>query len=69
VFDVPIYLGASLEAGNVWQSRDDMSFGSALINGSVFAGFDTYIGPIYMGAGFGEDGRSNFYLIVGPARR
>ncbi|MDH3750831.1 MAG: BamA/TamA family outer membrane protein, partial [Gammaproteobacteria bacterium] len=69
LFDVPIYLGVSVEAGNVWQSRSDISFDSAQINGSVFAGLDTIIGPVYLAAGFAEGGRSNFYLFFGSPPR
>jgi NTE family protein len=69
LLDVPIYLGASLEAGNVWQTRSDMSFSSARINGSIFAGLDTYIGPIYLAAGLAEGGEMNFYLFVGTPPR
>ena len=61
----PIYLGLSLEGGNAWQDRSDMSVDSMLLNGSVFAGFDSWIGPVYLGAGFGEQGHSNVYLFVG----
>jgi NTE family protein len=69
IFEVPIYLGASAEIGNTWQSRSDISFDSAQVNGSLFAGFDTFIGPVYLAAGFGEGGRSKFYLFFGtPAR-
>jgi NTE family protein len=68
--EIPIYLGASLEVGNAWQSRTDISFDSALVNGSLFAGFDTPIGPFFIGAGFAEGGRSNYYLFLGaPPRR
>lgn len=63
--DTPIYLGASAEVGNVWQERSDMSFDSMMLNGSVFAGFDTFIGPVYLAAGFGENSESNVYLFVG----
>jgi NTE family protein len=69
LFDVPVYLGASVEAGGAWQSRSDISFDSMLINGSVFAGLDTYFGPIYLAAGFGEGGHTNFYLFVGSTPR
>jgi len=69
LFDVPVYLGVSVEAGNVWQSRSDISFDSAQINGSVFAGLDTIIGPVYLAAGFAEGGRSNFYLFFGSPPR
>jgi len=69
ILDTPIYLGLSAEAGNVWQQRSDMSFDSMLLNGSVFAGFDTFIGPVYLAAGFSEKGESNVYLFVGALPR
>ena len=69
IFNVPVYLGASLEAGNTWSERGDISFDSALINGGFFAGFDTPIGPVYLGAGLAEGGRSNYYLFFGAPQR
>ena len=61
----PVYLGASVEAGNTWQLRSDIGVDSLLINGSLFFGLDTPIGPLYLAAGFAEDGRTNFYLFIG----
>ncbi len=69
LFDVPIYFGVSAEAGNVWESRSDIRFDTARFNGSVFAGLDTIIGPVYLAAGFAEGGRSNFYLFFGAPPR
>jgi NTE family protein len=69
LLDTPIYLGTSVEAGNVWQERSAMSFDSALFSGSVFAGFDTFIGPVYFATGFAENSRTNFYLLVGAPPR
>ena len=70
LFDVPMYLGATIEAGNVWQSQSDMSLGSTLIHGSLYLGMDTYIGPVILGAGAGQNGQSNFYLFIGaPPQR
>lgn len=69
LFDVPIYLGVSAEMGNVWQSRSDISFDSALANGSIFAGLDTVIGPVYLAAGFAEGGGTNYYLFFGNPSR
>ncbi len=68
LFDIPLYLGGSLEAGNVWQSRSEMSFDSVIVNGSLFAGIDTYIGPIFLAAGLSENGDSSFYLFLGNTR-
>ena len=36
--DVPVYLGLSLEAGNVWQTRSDASFGGTRKDASLFLG-------------------------------
>jgi len=65
LLQIPVYVGASLEAGNTWQNRSEMSFNSLLTNGSVFLGLDTPIGPTYLAAGFAEGGRTNFYLFIG----
>jgi NTE family protein len=62
--NVPAYAGLSLEAGNVWDRRSAISLGSARKQGSVFFGFDTLFGPVYLGTGFGED-RTAFYLFLG----
>jgi NTE family protein len=69
VFDVPLYLGASLEAGNAWQSRSDVSLETLILNGSLFAGLDTYFGPLFLAAGLAEGGRSSFYLFLGTPPR
>lgn len=69
LFDFPFYIGGSVEAGNVWQSRSDISLGSMLVNGSIFAGLDTYLGPLFLAAGFSEDGDSSFYLFLGAPHR
>jgi NTE family protein len=63
--NVPAYAGLSFELGNVWDERGDISFGSARKQGSVFFGFDTLLGPVYLGSGFGEDSNTNFYLFLG----
>jgi NTE family protein len=69
LFETPIYLGFSVEAGNVWQTRDEISFDTVQMNGSVFAGLDSYFGPVFLAAGFAENGQTNFYLFVGSPPR
>jgi NTE family protein len=63
--DFPTYLGFSLEMGNVWQERSQMSFGGARKDGSIFLGLDTFLGPVYLATGFDEGGREAFYLFLG----
>ena len=65
LIEVPTYFGASLEAGNVWQDRDAISVDDLRTNGSLFFGLDTYIGPVFLAAGLGEGGDTNFYLFIG----
>jgi NTE family protein len=69
LFETPVYLGFSAEAGNAWQTRDEISFDTMIINGSVFVGVDSYFGPVYLAAGFAEHGYSNFYLFIGAPPR
>ncbi len=69
IFETPIYLGFSAEAGNVWQTRSEIAFDTMKINGSLFAGLDSYFGPVYLAAGFAENGETNFYLFIGAPPR
>jgi NTE family protein len=63
--DVPTYLGASLEMGNVWQSRSEASFGNTEKDASVFLGMDTFLGPLYVATGFDNHGHQAYYLFLG----
>ena len=66
---LPWYVGASLEYGNVWEQRDDMSFDSAILAGSVFLGAETPMGPLYLGYGRAEQGRSAGFFFLGKTFR
>jgi len=66
--NVPTYAGLSLELGNVWEDRSDMGFGSARLNGSLFLGLDTPLGPVYLAVGLDEGGGSSVYLLLGRLR-
>jgi len=63
--DVPTYIGVSLEAGNVWDRRGQMSFGSLRHDASLFLGMDTLLGPVYVASGFDDKGQHAFYLFLG----
>ncbi len=63
--NVPAYLGLSLEVGNVWDRRRDISLSSAQRHGSLFLGLDTLVGPVYLGTGFSDGGETGFYLFLG----
>jgi NTE family protein len=63
----PAFAGVSLERGNVWDERHDMSYDDAIAAASLWAGIATPIGPVFLGAGRTDDGRSAVYLSLGGA--
>lgn len=68
LYSSPYYFGGSIEAGNVWQDRDDI--GHDLISaGSLFFAVDTFIGPVFLGYGRADTGDQSFYLNLGSLLR
>lgn len=65
ILDTSVYVGASLELGNVWRNRSDVSISNALTAGSVFVTFDSVVGPLYLAYGIAEGGRHSAYLFLG----
>ena len=65
LFNQPAVVGGTLEHGNAWQSRDDISLSDAITNGSVYLGVDSWLGPIVLGMGFGEGGHHLLFLNLG----
>jgi len=61
----PAFAGASLEFGNTWESRGDISADGAILGGSFWAGVDTPIGPVYLGYGRAEGSEDAFYISLG----
>ncbi|MBR9729114.1 patatin-like phospholipase family protein [Shewanella intestini] len=63
--ELPVYLGTSLEAGNVWQTRGDMDIKDLIYSSSLYLGTDTDWGPAALGFGFTDTGEQAFYLFIG----
>jgi NTE family protein len=61
----PAFAGVSLELGNVWQSRSDISAHDSILGASLWAGVQTPVGPVYVGYGRAEGGSSAFYVFLG----
>lgn len=61
----PVYVGASVEAGNVWARLDDFAIADLILGGSVFVGADTVIGPVYLGGGVNTEGDGAAFLFIG----
>jgi NTE family protein len=64
---ISLYAGTSVEYGNVFQERDDITFNGGIAAGSVFLGIDTLIGPIHIAYGLSEGGRGNYYFSLGQS--
>lgn len=60
------FAGASVELGNVWQDSDAVSFDDTIFAGSIFLGFDTPIGPFYVGYGLADTHDRSAYIYLGP---
>ncbi|MFN4225755.1 MAG: patatin-like phospholipase family protein [Hyphomonas sp.] len=65
LFGVPLFAGASLEAGDVWQAGEGLDFGELRIGGSVYVAAKTAFGPVYLAFGRSEGGRQSAYLLIG----
>jgi len=61
----PAFAGISLELGNAWESREDISSRDSILGGSLWAGVDTPVGPVYVGFGRAEGGEDAFYVSLG----
>lgn len=59
------YVGGSVEAGQTWLDRDDISLGDLRPSGSVFVAADTILGPIFVGAGLTSPGEFAGFLTFG----
>ncbi|MED5492600.1 MAG: patatin-like phospholipase family protein [Pseudomonadota bacterium] len=64
-FSLPLYLGASLEYGRVY-NRDDTDFDTGYFTGgSLLLGMDTLVGPLFFGLGANEEGHEALYMKLG----
>jgi NTE family protein len=60
------YAGASFELGNAWQDTNNISMDNTIVAGSVFVGFDTPIGPLYVAWGRTDRDDRSLYVYLGP---
>jgi NTE family protein len=64
---LPLYLGTSIEAGNVWALEDSVKANDMITSGSLYLGTDTSFGPAVFGVGFASSGRSTVFLSFGKS--
>ncbi|MGS0675988.1 patatin-like phospholipase family protein [Shewanella sp. 125m-1] len=63
--EYPLYLGTSIEAGNVWNQKDSVSLDDLIYAGSLYLGIDTSVGPAALGFGASDDGEKTVFLFIG----
>ncbi|GLS89476.1 patatin [Psychromonas marina] len=49
---LPLYLGTSLETGNVWQLNESIDIEELVASASIYLGTDTTFGPAVIGVGY-----------------
>ncbi len=62
---LPMFGGFSLETGNAWGYRSDISTADLRYAGSVFVAADTFMGPIYLALGATDKGEVAVYFNIG----
>ncbi len=60
-----VYLGGWVEAGNAWATRSEARLDNLIYSGTVGAGVDTFLGPVYLVYGHSNDGHGSLYLSLG----
>jgi NTE family protein len=65
IFSRSALIGGTLEYGNAWERREDMSAGDGIFNASIYAGFDSWLGPMTFGYGWRETGGGLIFLEIG----
>jgi NTE family protein len=64
-FGTGVYVGGTLEAGNMYQRLDGSQGKGLLLSGSVYLAVDSKLGPIYLSYGVAENGERAAYLTIG----
>lgn len=62
---VPWFAGFGFEAGNAWNSLGDASWGGSVRSWSLFAGVDTFLGPVQLAGAYNNEDDWTAYLNIG----
>ncbi|HWS74450.1 MAG TPA: patatin-like phospholipase family protein [Quisquiliibacterium sp.] len=63
-----VYAGVSLEAGRLYRQVAIGDIPGTLGTAAFFLGADTFVGPVYLLAGFAPDGNRALHLVIGLMR-
>ncbi|NNL94452.1 MAG: BamA/TamA family outer membrane protein [Xanthomonadales bacterium] len=61
---LPAYAGMTIEYGNAAQKRSAV-YGDGVLNGSFYLGYDSPLGPLYLGFGWSEESSGLLFLRLG----
>jgi NTE family protein len=61
---LPAYVGATIEYGGAAQDRSDV-YGNGTLNGSLYLGYDSPIGPLYLGYGWNNEQSGLLFIRLG----
>ena len=64
----PAVLGSTIEYGKLWNSQNQFNDSSYQTHGSIYLGFDSWLGLLIMGYGRSVEGDSNVFIELGRAR-
>ncbi|WP_417516100.1 patatin-like phospholipase family protein [Marinobacter sp.] len=62
---VPWFAGMGLETGNAWESFSDADWNSSVRSWSIFAGVDTFLGPVQIATAYSNKDNWAAYLNIG----
>lgn len=62
---VPWFAGMGLETGNAWESFDDASWNHSVRSWNLFAGVDTFLGPVQLATAYSNKDNWAAYLNIG----
>ena len=65
IFGRSAVVGSTFEYGNAWKLRREMDWNDGIFNGSLYVGFDSWIGPMLFGYGMREGGEGVLFLEIG----
>ncbi|MBL8261106.1 MAG: patatin-like phospholipase family protein [Xanthomonadaceae bacterium] len=65
IMQYPLFIGGSLEAGQLWGRGQEPSLERTIFGGSVYTALDTPLGPIYFGLGLAEGGEEAVFFRLG----
>jgi len=68
VLSRPAMLGGTLEMGRIWGPFADIDDAPTELHGSLYFGFDSWLGPLQVGYGLREGGRGIWLLELGRSR-